>query len=76
MKLNILMIKNRFKFCGFSDKETVKFINFTVSLYEFNDFTYDKSIIEYYYIMENENKKLLDNTLYKLIPGSNSKKMI
>lgn len=71
-------LKNRFKFCGFSDKETEEFIDFETSLYEFKDSSYDKSIIDNYYIIGNENKKTIftDNTLYKLIPDSNSKKML
>ncbi len=71
-------LKNRFKFCGFTEKETEEFIDFETSLYEFKDCSYDKSIIDKHYIIGNENKKkiFLDETLYKLIPDSTSKKML
>ena len=46
-------LKNRFKFCGFTNEETEEFIEFETSLYEFKGCKDDKTIIKRNYILCN-----------------------
>lgn len=70
-------LKNRFKFCGFTNEETEEFIEFETSLYEFKGCKDDKTIIKRHYILGNKNKGVLfeDKSLYKYIPDTSSKKI-
>lgn len=74
----LMDLKNRFKFCGFTDKETEEFLKFETYISELKENKYEKLILKKYWLVGKELKRDIfdDEQKYTFNPGKDNSNIL